>query len=146
MKVSEQTIQQIERAIKKISQKFPIGDNACIMTDIHLRVFQESGELMAFDDDDKEITRCVIEEWIENKDDSFYDDVTVIMRKVFERLRDIVDNLNILKPYSFVLENDDKENVAEIYVADDDTVIIGGDLIKGWDSELDAFFNKLLEE
>ena len=29
------------------------------MTDIHLRASQDSGDLMAFDDDDNEISRCV---------------------------------------------------------------------------------------
>ena len=52
MKATEQTLQQIERAIRKISEKFPTSNEATQMTDIHLRVTQESGELMAFDDDD----------------------------------------------------------------------------------------------
>ena len=71
MKASEQTIQQIERIVRKIGQKFPTTDTPTILTDIHLRVSQESGELLAFDDDDNEITRCVVEEWIENKEDDF---------------------------------------------------------------------------
>ena len=41
------------------------------MTDIHLRVSQDSGDLMAFDDSDDEITRCVIDQWIDNKSDNF---------------------------------------------------------------------------
>ena len=52
MKVSEQTLQQIERFLKKIAQKFPTSDEASLVTDIHIVLFQESGELIAFDDDD----------------------------------------------------------------------------------------------
>ncbi len=62
MKATEQTLQQIERAIRKVAEKFPMNDETGILTDIHLRVTQETGELVAFDDDDKEITRCVIEQ------------------------------------------------------------------------------------
>ena len=51
-----------------------------------------------------------------------------------------------MKPYSFVLENDDKETVAELYVADDDTIIIGGDLMEGLDKDLDNFFDSLMKE
>ena len=31
------------------------------------------------------------------------------------RLQDVADNLCILKPYSFVLENDDREHLCELF-------------------------------
>ena len=145
MKTTELTAQQIERFIKKITHKFPATDEASVMTDIHLRVTQDSGEMMAFDDDDQEITRCVIEEWIDNKDEQFYQAVTMILRQELTTHQADVENMSILKPYSFVLENDDKENVAELYVVDDETVIIGGDLMEGLDDDLDKFLNDLLK-
>lgn len=144
MKTTELTAQQIERFIKKITHKFPATDEASVMTDIHLRVTQDSGEMMAFDDDDQEITRCVIEEWIDNKDEQFYQAVTMILRQELTTHQADVENMSILKPYSFVLENDDKENVAELYVVDDETVIIGGDLMEGLDEDLDKFLDDLL--
>jgi len=146
MKANEQTIQTITRFIKKIAEKFPSDQEATLFTDIHIRVTQESGDLMAYDDNDEEITRCVVEEWIDNKDDNFYKDITGILRQNLSANKEICDNLNIMKPYSFVLEDDDKENIAELYVADDDTIIIGGDLMEGLDEDLDSFFKKLLEE
>lgn len=146
MKGNEQTIQTITRFIKKIAEKFPSDQEATLFTDIHIRVTQESGDLMAYDDNDEEITRCVVEEWIDNKDDNFYKDITGILRQNLSANKEICDNLNIMKPYSFVLEDDDKENIAELYVADDDTIIIGGDLMEGLDEDLDSFFKKLLEE
>ena len=42
-------------------------------------------------------------------------------------------------------KNDDKENVAELYVVDDETIIIGGDLMEGLDDDLDKFLNDLLK-
>ena len=145
MKTTELTAQQIERFIKKITHKFPATDEASVMTDIHLRVTQDSGEMMAFDDDDQEITRCVIEEWIDNKDEQFYQAVTMILRQELTTHQADVENMSILKPYSFVLENDDKENVAELYVVDDETGIIGGDLMEGLDDDLDKFLDDLLK-
>ncbi len=146
MEVTEQTTLKIERAIKKIAQKFPPTEEPSLMTDIHLLVSQESGELQAFDDDENEITRCVVDQWIDNKDDNFYSQIVPILRSVLENLRETIDLIGLLKPFSFVLENDDKETVAELYVADDDTVIIGGDLMKGLDKDLDSFLNDLLKE
>lgn len=149
MEITEQTIQQVERFIRKVSQKFPTPeseDETSVLTDIHVRVTQESGELLAFDDDDNEITRCVVEQWIDNKDENFYDEVAKILRELMRRNADLIDSLGILKPYSFVLEDDDKENLGELYLADDDTVIVGGDLMEGLDSDLDSFFDDLLKE
>ncbi|MCI7599270.1 MAG: hypothetical protein SOY06_01480 [Prevotella sp.] len=146
MTATEQTIQQIERMIRKVAQKFPASDDASIITDIHLCVNQDSGEMLAFDDDDKEITRCVIEQWIDNKDKNFYDKVKVDLRNTLKRLSSVVDNLGILKPYSFVLEDDEKHPLGELYVADDETIILGGDLMEGLDKDLDDFFDDLMEE
>ena len=146
MKPTEQTMQQIERVIRKIAQKFPADEDTSIITDIHLRASQDSGELVAFNDDDQEITRCVVEQWIDNKDENFYMQVTLTLREEFRKLHEIVDNFGIMKPYSFVLEDDDQENIAELYVADDDTVILGGDLMKDLDKDLDKFLDNLLKE
>ena len=145
MKATEQTIQQVERFINKIAQKFPAQEEPTLFTDIHVRASQESGDLLAYDDDDNEITRCVVEQWINNIEENFYDSVTLILRKQLKNMSNVVDNLGILKPYSFVLENDDKENVAELYLADDNTVIIGGDIMQGLDEELEKFLDDLIK-
>lgn len=146
MKATEQTFQQIERAIRKVADKFPTNDESGILTDIHLRVTQDTGELVAFDDDDKEITRCIIEQWIENKDDNFYEDVAVVLRSVLSKQKDLIEKMTILKPYSFVLEDDDHEHLAELYLVDDDTAIIDQELMAGLDKDLDNFLEDLLKD
>lgn len=145
----EQTIQQVERFIRKVAQKFPAQlseEDNTVLTDIHVRVSQDSGELLAFDDEDNEITRCVVEQWIDNKDENFYDEVAKTLRDVMRKNSETIDNLGILKPYSLVLEDDDKENLGELYLADDDTIIVGGDLMENLDSDLDSFLDDLLKE
>lgn len=143
-KATEQITQQIERFLKKIAQKFPPREDSSVVTDIHVRVSQGSGEMLAFDDDDNEVTRCVVEQWINNNDEDFYNGVEQTLISTFSALSTIADSLGILKPYSFVLENDDKDTIAELYIADDDTVIIGKDLMEGLDSDLNLFLEKLL--
>ena len=146
MKATEQTIQQIERAIRKVADKFPTNVESGILTDIHLRVNQDTGELVAFDDDDKEITRCIIEQWIDNKDDDFYKEVAGILRSVLSKQKDTIEKMAILKPYSFVLEDEDHEHLAELYLVDDETVIIDQELMAGLDKDLDKFLEDLLKD
>ena len=146
MKATDQTLQQLERALRKVTEKFPVTEEASILTDIHIRVTQETGEVMVFDDDEQELTRCVVEQWIDNKDDGFYNDAASALRIAINKHKDSIDNMSILKPFSLVLEDDDKEPVAELYVVDDDTVIIDDELMAGLDKDLDDFFKKLFKE
>lgn len=132
--------------MRKIGQKFPSTETPTLLTDIHLRVSQDSGELLAFDDDDAEITRCVVEEWIENKDDDFYEKVAALLRQVLKRQNKVIDNYGILKPFHIVLEDDEKEGIAELFIADGDTVIITGALMEGLDQDLDSFFEDLMKD
>lgn len=146
MQHSQQTIQQVDRAIDKIIGKFPLSEDSVAFTDIHLKVIQDSGEILVYDDDDREVTRCVIDQWIENPDASFYCEVATLLRQRLSNVSKRIDNMGISKPFSFVMEDDECETIAELYVADDDTIIIGGDLMGNLDSDLDEFFEELMNE
>ena len=99
---------------------------------------------MAFNDEGEEITRCVVEEWIENNDNNFNENITALLRAEALNLKDVIDGLGIMKPYSLVLEDEEGENIAELYVADDDTIIAGNELLPGLEEDLDEFLKKLL--
>ena len=58
----------------------------------------------------------------------------------------VFEHLSLLKPYSFVLVDDEKETVCELLLLDDDTLLLDGELLKGLDEELDAFLKDLLEK
>jgi hypothetical protein len=116
------------------------------MTDIHIRVSQETGELTVYNDDDNEITRCVIEQWIDNKEDDFYEQIASVLRTRLEKHKKTIEAMSLLKPFSFVLEDDDKESIAELFLADDELVIINPDLMEGLDDDLDDFLEKLLKD
>ena len=146
MKATEQTLQQIERAIRKTADKFPADPDTSTMTDIHVRVIQDSGELITFDDNEEEITRGIVEQWIGNTDDDFYTAIPPIIRKCIERQKALVDNMGIMKPYTFVLEDDEKEPVEELYIVDDDLVIIDSDMMQDLDKDLDEFLDNLLKD
>ncbi|MGM9705306.1 MAG: hypothetical protein ACI3YB_04870 [Prevotella sp.] len=146
MKMSEQTTQQIERFLNKTVQKFPPDETTSLLTDIHIRVSQDSGEMISFNDDDVEITRCVVEQWIDNNDEDFYKFVENALQKSLNKLHDIVDCMGIMKPYSFILENDEQEHLAELYLVDNDTVIIGGDLMADLNDDLNTFFENLMKD
>lgn len=143
MHASEQTFQQISRALHKAAAKFPKSPEEPLLTDIYLMVERESGELRIYDDDDKELTRCVVEEWIDNREENFYEEVQPILTKAILDLKDETENLPILKPYSFVLVDEDHETIAELHLVDDENILISEELMKGLDEDLRSFWEKL---
>ena len=54
--------------------------------------------------------------------------------------------LPLLKPYSFVLVDEDRETIAEFLLIDDDTLLVNHELLEGLDEELDDFLKQLLED
>ena len=152
--MTEKTISQLSRLLSKVAAKFPAVDEPTVMTDIHLRVNQDTGDVMAFDDNEEEITRIVVDEWISDKenDTEFYSHAAKAIRKLlFGKNEGGVEHgsaLGLMQPYSYVLENELGEHIEELYVADadQDTIIVGEPFMVGLSEELDDFIKNLLDE
>lgn len=148
MKMSEQSRASIVSALKTALCRYTSEGDETVVTDIHLQPNSESGELIIFDDDDQELSRTIINEWVEYESDDFYTVVEPILRAEVEALKESgkLEKLCLMKPYSFVLLDEDKETVAELLLVDeDDTLLLNDELLKGLDEELDAFLKDLLE-
>lgn len=122
------------------------GNNA-VITDIYLQPNQDSGELVVLNDDDEVLASAVIEEWT-GLGEEFYPAVERMLREVLRKMQDAgsFDRLSLMKPYSFVLVDEDKETIADLLLVDDqETLLLHDGLLKGLDDELDAFLKDLLE-
>lgn len=149
MKLSAQSHASIVSSLQQAIDKFVSGGGESLVTDIHLQPKSDSGELIIFDDDDRELARTIINEWVDYNEDNFYTAIERILKTELTSLKEkgTLDKLCIMKPYSLVLVDDEKETVAELLlVDDDDTLLLGDDLLKGLDEELDAFLKGLLEK
>ena len=140
MKLSQPALSLLEETIKQAIGKYACGCEQTVVTDIHLQANQSSGEFSIFDDDDKELASTTIEEWMTYEGDDFYENMER------SKNRGAFDKLTIMKPFSFVLVDDDKETIAELLLLDDDTLLVNEELLKGLDEELDAFLKDLLEK
>ena len=148
MNMSEQSRASIVSALKTALCRYASEGDETVVTDIHLQPNSESGELIIFDDDDQELSRTIINEWVEYESDDFYTVVEPILRAEVEALKESgkLEKLCLMKPYSFVLVDEDKETVAELLLVDEDeTLLLNDELLKGLDEELDAFLKDLLE-
>src|SRR5574344_571363 len=132
MKVSNQTAAQVSEVFSEIVKKYPSDSDNKIMSDLSIQVKQDSGELTVYDDDDEEITSCIMEEWVDYKEDNFYEMVRETLRQCIMDHQEELESLSLLRPYSFILVDDEKETISELYLVDDNTIIIENEeLMKG---------------
>ena len=146
MEATQQTQQQIERAITKVVGKYSQLEEP-VLTDIYIQVKQESGEILVYNDDDVELHRCVIEEWIGDTQEDFYSQIVPVLFQCISNMRSVVDSMQIMRPFSFVLIDEEHETVQDIiYIDNEETVILDGKLLEGKDKELEEFLRHLLED
>lgn len=148
MKISSQSHNSIADTIKKAVEKYGTAKQSAI-TDIHLQPNPETGKLVIFNDDDEVLANVVVVEWVNANLENFYEDAEMLFKKILNQLRKANEFsvLRILKPYSFVLVDGEKETLAELMLVDDeDTLLLSGELLKGLDEELDTFLKDLLEK
>ena len=149
MKFSAQSHASIASSLREAVDKYIADGERTVVTDIHLQPKQHSGQLLIINDDDEELSRTIIEEWVDYSEDDFYTIVERILRGEINALKDtgVLDKLAIMKPYSFVLVDEDRETVTELLLIDEeDTLLLNDELLKGLDEELDAFLKDLLEK
>lgn len=148
MKLSQSALSLLEDTIRQAIDRYSCGCEQSVVTDIHLQANPSAGDFIIFDDDDEELANTTIEEWMSYEGDDFYKSLERILSSILCNLKNegVFEKLTIMKPFSFVLVDEEKETVAELLLIDDDTLLVNEELLKGLDEELDAFLKELLEK
>ena len=149
MKLSTQSHNFMVYAIQKALEDYSSNVEGNRVTDLYLQPDCHSGRLVLFDDEEVELASVIVDEWVDANSEDFYMDVELSLKKVLNRLREmgVLEGLKVLKPYSFVLVDKEKETIADLLLVDDEeTLFLNDELLKGLDDELNAFLKDLLEE
>ena len=144
MSLSRETQETLQSAIKKMASKYISAEESKV-TDFHIKVNGENGELAIFDDDDNSLARVHIKEWEGEHNEAVYEkELQNVLTKMHRE--GTFDSLNVVKPYSFVLTDEDDQSIVDLLIIDDDTLILSADLLVGFDEEMNEFLRQLLEE
>ena len=144
MSLSRETQEMLQAAIKKMASNYITAEESAV-TDFHIKVNRENGELTILDDDDKTLARVHIKELEDEHDDAVIEkELQCELTKMQQQ--GMFENLNIAKPYSFVLTDEDDQSIVDLLIIDDDTLMLNADLLEGFDEEMNSFLKKLLEE
>lgn len=144
MSLGRETQNRLQDAIEKMARNYVTAEETRV-TDFHIKVNGENGDLTINDDDGNQLTRVHIIEWegVHNEE-VFEKELRSILGKMQEK--GMFESLNIAKPYSFVLTDDDDVSIVDLLIIDDDTLILSEDLLAGFDEEMNEFLKQLLEE
>lgn len=147
MSINNKTREQLQNLIKDIAKQYVTATETAV-TDIHINVSSQNGLLTVFDDDDRMVAQTHVVEWDDIDNEHRYEDIEICLRGIISHAEKegILDSMNINKPYSYLLVDDDKETIVDLIYIDDDTCIISNELLKGLDEELDDFLKHLLED
>ena len=148
MKQNKTSYASIAPVVQDALKKYASIENKSVVTDIYLQPNMQSGELSVFDDDDELLASAVIPEWENVNPEDFYSGCELALKKVLNQLSSdgAFASLPIMKPYSFVMVDAEKETLAELLIVDEEeTMFLSGDLLQGLDDELNSFLKDLLE-
>ncbi len=133
----------LERAIDKISGNYSDEE----ITDFYIHFDPESNELTMVDDNDFRLSKATLVSEDEESDlDSLKESIKSSLRSELSKLNSnkTFDNFNIFRPFSFVYE--DEDTMEDLLIVDNSNFIIGEELMKDLDEDLDSFFSKLMDE
>lgn len=144
MSLSRETQTRLQESIEKMAKNFVTAEETKV-TDFFIKVNGENGDLTILDDDDNSLARVHIIEWEGVHDEEIFEKE---LRSILSRMHEAgaFDSLNIAKPYSFVLADDDGQPIVDLLIVDDDTLILSEGLLEGFDEEMNEFLKHLLED
>lgn len=144
MSLNKETDKRLQDTIKEMVSRYITATETAV-TDFYIKVNSETGILTIEDDDSNQLTTIHIKEWEGADEKAVYEKE---LRSVLTRMQNSgdFDSLNIAKPYSFVLTDDDNQSIVDMLIVDDDTLILSEDLLEGFDEEMNDFLKHLLEE
>ena len=115
MKLSTASHTSIVSTIKQALQRYASADKN-IITDIHLQPCMATGELAIYNDDEELLAKVAIQEWADANPEEFYAGCELALKKNLNQMysEGAFASLSIMKPYSFVMVDGDKEALAEL--------------------------------
>ena len=138
----------LSEVLQAVIRTYTRTDDDVQLTDIHFQPVSETGELFVFDDEDKPIAHAVVESWADLDDEAFLPTVRADLEKAIAAANadGALERLAVWKPYSFVLVDEDRETICDLFLVSDDTLVLTDQLLSDLDTDLDAFFENLMDE
>jgi len=142
----------LDRTFRKALEQLKETESSTSIVDLYLLPNPDAGEFTVFDDEDHILVKVTVPSWEEQFESMDSDTVLMECELI---LKDIVhavkeeggfDNLNILKPFSVLMVDEEMETIAELLLIDDEQLLLDDDFLKQMDEDLDDFLKHLMSD
>ncbi|MDD3160828.1 MAG: hypothetical protein PHX49_02740 [Bacteroidales bacterium] len=143
----------IEIAIRKAADKYKSEFPESALTDLFIQANQDKAELSVYDDENHLLYSTQIQAWAndeeEDEDEEIFNQeaeqvVGAAVRKC--ESNGLFKEINILEPFSVILVDNQFDTISELFTIDSDQLVIGDDLMKDWEKDLDNFMEQIARE
>ncbi len=138
----------VRRALDRLREKEK--ESSAAVVDLYLFPNTETGDFTIYDDEDTELVSVSVPAWVE-QGEGF--DSEAAIKECASLLKNIVhktyseglfDGINMLKPFSVLLVDEEMEVVSELLTIDEEDMLLNDDFLKRVDEELDVFYKQLM--
>jgi hypothetical protein len=142
----------LDRAFRKALEYLEVSESQAAIVDLYLLPNPEAGEFSVFDDEDHELIKVPVDIWQENYEtidnEAELKECELLLVEIANKVKDegVFERINILKPFSVLMVDEDMETLAELLLIDDEQYLVDDHFLKHMDEELDAFFEKLMAD
>jgi hypothetical protein len=142
----------LDYAFRKSLEKLKDRESSAAIVDLYLFPNPDSGDFTIFDDENNVLVQLSVPAW-EEQFQGF--DTDAALKESESSLREIVnqvkeeglyENLNILKPFSVLLVDEEMEVITELLTIDEEQLLLNDDFLKHMDEELDGFYKQLMSD
>lgn len=126
------------------------GNGMVTLSDLYIGVGFDDLSLSIYDDDEGLLVQQNVDEWDVFKEDpeTFDAQVTAVLKRVLRQkeVTDALESLDVIRPFSVILVNDEFEQKEELFRLDDQNVVLDDAFLQDLDKELNEFLEKLLAD
>ncbi len=137
----------LERLFRSLTEETAPHKLRSGITDLFIRINQETGEISLYGDDDELITSTIIFSWV-GKEPKHFEQISRSIKDVINKLQhegyweqDVFE-----RPFSIELVTESFETIEELLFIDDELVKVTTPLLENLDAELSAFIDKLMTD
>jgi len=142
----------LDRAFRKALEQLQKTESSAAIVDLYLYPNPEAGDFSVFDDEDHLLVKVPVEVWEEQYEtmdtDAALNECESILKEIVYAVRNEggFDRVNIMKPFSVLMVDEEMETLSELLLIDDEQILLDDDFLKNMDKELDVFFKQLMSD
>jgi len=142
----------LDRAFRQAIERLQKTESSASIVDLYLLPNPDAGEFSVYDDEDNLLEKVNVRVWeeeIETVDtDAALVECQSILKEIAHAIFDegLFDQINIMKPFSVLMVDEEMETIAELLLIDDEQLILDDDFLKHMDEELDEFYKQLMSD